>query len=429
LKKLIQILILLLTVTSTAYSATINQVVSLVLKNNPEIKKAREETKITLAQYKEAVSKFFPTVKLEYLKAHLSDVPTYSIAIPGFPPMSFAWFERNFYTFKVSATQPIFMGGKLILNKEIRKKIHDASFYQFEEVVNKVVCQTKKDFYTAVEAKNAVLIAEKYLKAAKSHYRTVKAFYDEGIVARRDLLEAQVNLKEAEESLEKAKNAYKVALEKLKEDTAYTLKNADVPEKINSVVVKGSLEKFIKLALENRPILKALKMEKKAAKEGVKMSYASFSPNVFLNLTYEKTNQYPMNENFDDVQVAVGVTFPLFEGGYRFFRIEEAKGMKRKVDFDYEKAVNAVKLQVTAAYSKLQTAKRRIETAKTMVKEAEELLRDSKERYKEHVGTSTEVVDAIAYLTKARGILNSAVADYNRAVADLEYAVGKKLNN
>ncbi|SMP04775.1 Outer membrane protein TolC [Desulfurobacterium pacificum] len=425
-KRLMPILILV-ALTKSVYSATLGEVIDLALKNNPEIKKAKEETKITLAQYKEAISKFFPDVKLEYFKTHLSDVPSYSMSIPGLPPMNFSLFEKNFYMFKVSATQPIFMGGKLILNKEIKKKIHTASFYQFEEVTNRIVCQVKKDFYTAVEAKNAVLIAKEYLKAAESHYKTVKAFYDEGIVARRDLLEAEVNLKEAEESLEKAKNAYKVAIEKLKEDTGYTLKDENVPIKTDFVKVKESLKELIKLALKNRPILKALKLEKKAADEGVKMSYASFSPDVFLNLTYEKTDQYPMNGNFDNVQVSLGVSLPLFEGGYRFFRVEEAKGMRRKVDYEYEKAVNAVKLQVTAAYSKLKTAQKRIETAKAMVREAEELLKDSKERYKEHVGTSTEVVDAIAYLTKAKGILNSAVADYSRAVADLEYAIGKRI--
>ncbi len=425
-KKLIPIL-MLVALSKNVYSTTLNEVVSLVFKNNPEIKKAREETKVTYAQYKEAVSKFFPTVKLEYAKTHLSDAPSYTMDIPGLPPSSFAFFEENFYTFKISATQPVFMGGKLILNKEIKKKLHTASFYQFEETVNKVLCQAKKDFYTAVEAKNSVLIAKEYLRAAESHYKTVKAFYDEGIVARRDLLEAEVNLKEAEEFLEKAENAYKVALEAIKEDTGYTLKNDDVPVKVEVVEVKKKLEELVRLALKNRPILKTLKLEKKAADEGVKMSYAFFSPDVFLNLTYEKTDQYPMNGNFDNVQVSLGVSLPLFEGGFRFFRVEEAKGMRRKIDYEYEKTVNAVKLQVTAAYSKLKTAQKRIETAKAMVREAEELLKDSEERYKEHVGTSTEVVDAIAYLTKAKGILNSAVADYNRAVADLEYAIGEEL--
>jgi len=427
--KKITLITTLLIFSNSAFATTLNEILKLSLKNNPTIKKAKQEIKITKAQYEEAISKFLPEVKLEYAKTHLSKVPTFpmNVPVPGLPPLEFSMTEKNFYNLKIEITQPVFMGGKLILNKEIKRKLHTASFYLFQETVNQITNQVKKDFYKAVEAKNALIIAESFLKAAKEHYKTVKSFYDEGIVARRDLLEAEVQLKRAEESLDKARSFYKIALEKIKEDTGYTIQTVSVPQKVKTEKIKLNLKSLIEEAYKNRPILKALKLQKKVAKEGVKLSYAAFSPNVFLNLSYNRNNQYPFNENFKNFAAMIGVSIPVFEGGERFFKIEEARERKEQVNFSYEEAKNKVKLQVTAAYLKLKTAASRIETAKVMVKEAKELLKDSKERYKEQVGTSTEVVDAIAYLTKAENTLNSALADYNKALADLEYAVGKSL--
>ena len=404
---------------------TLSAILEAALNNNPEIRAAKEEERISEFQYREAIARFFPEISLQYARVSLSDVPGYSMVLPGLSPMRFEIMESDFYDLKLNLSQPLFTGGRLLFNAKLKKELRTAAFYRFQETVLRVLTEVKKDYYSLVEAESAVRIAEEYLNAVREHYRTVKAFFDEGIVPRRDLLEVNFKLKEAEERLERARSAYRVALEKLKKDTGYSLENIELSGKeLGYVPVKLSEEEFIALALRNRPLLRALELVKKGTEYGVKLSYSRFLPAVSLNLSYDRTSQYPGNGNFDSTTVSILVNFPVFQGTRRFWELREAKSRRRKAELSLEEAKNAVRLQVIAALSSLKAAEARIETAKAMVKEASELLRDSKERYKEHVGTSTEVIDAMAYLVKAKGFLNSAFADYNRALADLEYATG-----
>ena len=426
-KKLLLLMVLIPSLSMAETVKDLKSLLKIAVENNPEIKISKKEREISNYQFKEAVGRFLPTVKFQYTKTSLSDVPAYTMSLPGLSPMEFSIMEKNFYTLNLNLTQPLFTGGKLTYNLKMKEELKTASFYQFQETVLKVLTEIKKDYYTLSEAKSAVEIAESYLKAVKEHLKDVKAFFDEGIVPRRDFLEAEVRVRDAEEQLENAKRAYRVALEKLRSDAG----RSDIEVKVGELKYLHSNfteKELLKAAFENRPLLKYLEKLKKGANYGVKLSYSQFLPNVVLSLSYDRTDQYPMNGNFDRTAVGIAVQFPIFEGAQRFWKVKEAKAQKAKAELSIKKAKDLVRLQVISAYTALKAAEARIRTAKKMVEEAEELLRDSRERYREHVGTSTEVTDAIAYYVKAKGYLNSALADYNRALADLEYAVGKSLN-
>ena len=423
---MIPVLLLIFLLPVNLRAGEIEKLISLALENSKEIQKVRADCKISDLLYREAVSSYFPTVNLFYRKTNLTDVPTYSFSLPGFPSATFSLFNSNYYQFGVNLSQPIFTGGQITFSVRLREKQKRASYYFFKETVNRVVLSVKEDYYNLLKAKASVETAKAYLKAAKKHYRDVKAFFDEGIVPRRDLLEAEVKLRDAEEKLTYARALYRVALEKLKTDVG--VPDIDfVPEgELHFEPVKFKLEELLKTAYSSRPLLKYAQMVKRAADEGVRLSASAFSPKLFLGVNYQKTDQYP-GETYSSTAVSFTLNFPLFEGGKRFFEVERAREERRKAEISLKDLRDRVRLQVVSAYTKLLSAQARVKTARSEVKEAEELLRDSRERYREHVGTSTEVVDAIAYLYSARNSLNSALADYNIALSELEFAVGKPL--
>ena len=404
----------------------LDTLISLALKNSKEIQKAKIEYRISDLEYREALSSYFPQVNLYYRRTNLSDVPTYSFNIPGLPPSRFSLFSESYYQFGVNVSQPLFTGGRITFSSRLKEKQKEASYYLFKEAVNRVIYTVKEDYYNLLKARAGVEAAEAYLKAVRSHYRTVKAFFEEGIVPRRDLLEAEVKLRDAEEKLTSAKAAYSVALEKLKTDIGMPELPFTPKGTLSFKPFNRSMEELLKEAYANRPILNYGRKMKEVSEEGVKLSASAFSPEVLLNLNYQKTDQYP-GETYSSTAVAFTVNFPLFEGGRRFFRLEKAREERRRAAVSLKDLKDKVRLQVISAYTALRSAASRVETAKAQLKEAEELLRDSKERYREHVGTSTEVVDAIAYLYSARSSLNRALADYNRALARLEFAVGKPI--
>ncbi|WP_457567274.1 TolC family protein [Desulfurobacterium sp.] len=421
--KKLAIALLMIPSLSMAKGLTLSQIIEKALTESPKIKIAKREEKISQYQYREAIGKFFPTINLEYRKFSHSDVPEMTFPIPPLPPSAFPLLEKHYHDFQATLTQPLFTGGYLFYNAKLKKAEENAQFYRFQDSVAKVIAEVKKDYYTLAEAETAVKIARDYVKAAKNHLRDAKAFYEEGVVARRDYLEAEVKYREALESLTKARSFYTVALEKLRTDAGIQNETVKV-EKLSYSPVRFTRQELIDKALKTNPLLMAVRKMKEGADYGVKLAYSQFLPKVSAVFGYEKTDQYPGVGEFDETFGALIVQMPIFEGSQRYWRTLEAKENREKAHLTLRQAEDQIKLGITAAFSKLQSAASRIKTAQTMVEQAKELLRDSKERYKAHVGTSTEVCDAIAYFVKAEGTLNAAIADYNRALADLEYLTG-----
>ena len=420
------ILVLLVLLPAELKAGELQKLIALALKNSKEIQKSKIDYKISDLLYREAVSGYFPKVDLFYRKTNLTDSPSYSFGLPGLPPASFSLFNRSYYQFGVNLSQPLFTGGEITYSVKLREKEKKATYYLFKEAVNRVVFTVKEDYFNLLKAKAAVDTAKAYYAAAEKHYEDVKAFFDEGIVPRRDLLEAEVKLRDAEEKVASAESLYTVALEKLKTDVGVPELPFKPKAHLTYRPVKLSLNSLLKTAYSCRPLIQYVSMVKKAAAEGVKLSASAFSPKLFLNIGYQKTDQYP-GSAYSSTAVSVTLSFPLFEGGRRFLQLEKAREERRKAEVSLKEVKEKVRLQVVSAYTKLQSAAARIKTARAQVKEAKELLRDSEERYREQVGTSTEVVDALAYLYAARSALNTALADYNIALSELEFAVGKPL--
>ena len=420
------ILMLILFLPITVKAKELDKLILLALKNSKEIEKAKSDYRISDLLYREAVSSYFPTLNLFYRRTELTDVPAYSFSLPGLPPATFSLFNSSYYQFGVNLSQPLFTGGQITFSVKLREKQKKAAYYLFKETVNRVVLTVKEDYYNLLKAKASVETAEAYLKAARKHYSDVKAFFDEGIVPRRDLLEAEVKLRDAEEKLTYARSLYRVALEKLKTDVGLPDINLTLKGKLQFQPVNFNLRELLHQAYSSRPLLRYARLIKEASEEGVKLSASAFSPRLLLNINYQKTDQYP-GETYSSTAFSFTLNFPLFKGGKRFFELERAREERRKAEVSLKDLKDRVRLQVVSAYTRLLSAAARVKTAQSQVEEARELLRDSEERYREHVGTSTEVVDAIAYLYSARSSLNSALSDYNTALSELEFAVGKPL--
>jgi len=407
----------------------LQRLIERALKSSPKVEQAERQFKASEYEVKKAYGNYLPTVKFTYSYTDLSDTPSYTMEVPGapLPPTSFSLFKRKFYKEELSLEAPLFTGGRVLNLIRVKKGQREAYRLYLKEVKNLIVERVKEDYYGVLKAKALVKTAESSLKSAKEHYKVVKAFFDEGIVPRRDLLEAEVKVSQAEERLREARGYYRIALERLRVDSGVFDFEPFGELSLKVEARHFDLTKLIEKALKERPAVKEVEELLKASKGAVKLAKSRFLPEAFVRLSYSRTDQYPLNGNFSNKEASLGISVPIFEGSRRFWEVKRAREESLKVKAKLEEVKREVRLQVVSAYTELETALKRIETARKRVEEARELLRDSKERYREHVGTSTEVIDAIAYLTNAKASLIKAVADYYTALARLEYAVGGRL--
>ena len=122
-----------------------------------------------------------------------------------------------------------------------------------------------------------------------------------------------------------------------------------------------------------------------------------------------------------------GATFNLFGGGATNARVHINTSELASLRITRDKIVDAVRLDVKAAYLNLQSSQQQVEVTKTAVAQAEENLRLQRLRYQEGVGTATEVLDAVTLLTSTQTGRLRAQYGFERAEAGLLYSMGRDL--
>jgi len=149
-------------------------------------------------------------------------------------------------------------------------------------------------------------------------------------------------------------------------------------------------------------------------------------PSFYVSGGYEYSeNQYLVHQ--DNWALIAGVSINLFSGGATSSKVSMTKGELRSLRINREKLLDAVRLDVQAAWLDLQSSTQKVEVATAAVAQSEENLRLQRLRYKEGVGTSTEVLDAVTLMTTSETNAWKANFGVRRAEAALLYTMGRDL--
>ncbi len=410
---------------ASAQAQPLSYFINSALKKNPSLNIQASKLQSAKAEKKIALGNYLPKVNLSYNKLWQSDVPTFTLPTPALP-LSFALYKKNFYDFKINAVWPIFTGGRTTFNYFLKSRLEKAEALKLKLEKNRVVLTVKLDYYEALKAKRLLKSAKEVLKAAEKNLSDAEKLFKSGVVVKRDVLEAQVNLRKAQDRLSAAESYYETALQKLSSDSGVLNPSVD-GDFPKPKALPLNLEKLQSLAQKHNPAILAAEEALNATKYGLKLSYSQFLPTAAVFAQYDRTNQFNGIGTFSDRIVGFEVDVPIFNGAKRFFEISKAKSKLNSTRYLVRKVENNVKVAVASSYYSLSSAYQRIEFAQSAVKEAKELLRESQLRYENQAGTSTEVSNALAYLASTQADLAQALADYYESLAKLEYAVGVNL--
>lgn len=272
-----------------------------------------------------------------------------------------------------------------------------------------------------------VLTAEQLLKAAgeelaqnEAHRKDAQALYDEGVVTRNDVLQAEVRL---------------AASRQLQLDRQGELENAWLrlnyltgrsPQARAELQAEAAFDLTVVPAAEavaRRPELVAQRQQVTAAQEELRQVGGEFWPELFAHLGADYVeNSYLKEQTI--YSATLGLRFNLYDGAASSARLRAARqtlDMERRRLADLEQQSM---LDYRSAGNDAKVAAQRIKVAQTAIAQAEENLRINQDRYREQVGTATEVLDAQTLLTQTRTDLARAQFDYQVAVARVRRAAG-----
>jgi TolC family type I secretion outer membrane protein len=162
-----------------------------------------------------------------------------------------------------------------------------------------------------------------------------------------------------------------------------------------------TLEKFIQQAQLHRPELNIAKFRVKAGEAQVEIADAERLPEVLLMAGYRQSSGSEL-DFYDDWNVGVQLSVPVFDGGERRSRVSQARISRKQSVYDLEKIRLSVNKQVQDAWHRYIEANSRLQVTETSIAEAYEALSIEKLRYEQGVGIITDLLDAESGLLSAQ---------------------------
>jgi len=397
----------------------------LVNENSRLIKITGHEEKMSEADTLIARSKLLPEINASGGYTSLAYQPE---AIFGSQsvPMS----ERNFLSYSLNIQQTLYDFQNSASRYEASKKLLNVKKFDAARIRNLVAIDFVLVYLDLLESENMLKVSEKEVERLQSHLHDANSLYEEGVITKNDLLQAEVKISDAKQRLLTQKNLRAVTASRLNSILVRPL-NADTQveelRETSPQVVEMKREKAWEIAERQRPeiqiiaeTMKALDLEKTARK-------ADYFPKLFLKGGYDYTeNQYQLHQGNWSATLGMGIN--LYQGGSTKAELMKIDSQRLKLVEEKNKLMDDIRLEVEKYLLDVNTARERVAVTRGAVQQAEENLRINRVKYEAGAGTATDVLDAVTLLSVAETNNYKSVYDLKKAEAAVLYATGTELS-
>lgn len=407
---------------------TLDEAISLAVTKSTEATLA--ETKVSTSQFEMESTKnnAYPEVKLSGQFQRITD-PNITFKIPQSDGEATATPKVDQLMIgQATVGMPLFSGFKIKNSIKASEDLYNAETYNAKYTKEQLAMQTILLYVNLYKAQESVKLIQENLKSANQRVTDFSNMEQNGLIARNDLLKAQLQSSNIEVTLEDAKKQesvinYQLATflklpegTKLEPSTAYFGNS-------NGTVLPGTSE------TAGRNDLEALKWQQKATEANVKVAKAGYYPSVNLLGGYAAVDVRNLIQVTNAMNFGVGVSYDLsgiFKNGKHVKAAQSrADETKQQVDLLNEK----IKVQVQQAEENYNLAIKQNKVYTQAVEQSEENYRIVKDKYDNGLVDTNDLLEADIEQLKAR--LNQAFskADITQRYFELQNVTGTLTNN
>ena len=439
---------------------SVDDCIELAIKNSPQVQIYQEYIELYDARVGQSKASYFPTigasVGYDFANTETKLRSTHS----------------NNMSAQVALNQLIYSFGKVFSQVRMQKFYKIAAEYDLQNAILDTANNVRSAYYGVLAAKANLDIQHANVLVNERQYNRTKAFFDEGLVSKIDLVNQEVYLSDAEISLVSAENTYQnsiiqlnnamyivnapdyqientetfnfknnyaeinllnIANTKTKDDGTIEPKEAvltmqvektNILENYKFTSYPYSLEESIEIAYKNRPDLLSMEATKDAVNEELKYTKKEYFPDLTGSVGY--------NWNNNSYYSANGITLGAYlsTSGLNFMetklKIKESKSQleiaKRNVDLVKQN----IYFEVQSAYINMIQLEKNIPLMQTKVRQTLENYELADARYEVGLGNFIELQDAKENYNNAQRDYVQTIYNYNVALTDLRTAMGEK---
>jgi len=423
---------------TTRQALSLQDALALALETNRKLQAAREAIIAARQNLRQAQASFFPTLAVQSAvrgfstaQSDVSNRAQRALAEDNRSGGSASGISLT-WDAALQLGYTIYAGGQRRARVEQAEEQLRQAIYNELQVAQETQLNVSIAYYELQDADARINIAKSALRNATISLEDAQARFASGVGTKFAVLQAEVQLTNAEQQLVNAQRDREIAERSLA--AILSLGNQAGILAKDKVKPNGqwelSLEDSIVLAWQQRPELiiplsqrRFQEAQKQIALSGIRPNLSAFARAESLRFIASPNELEAGGFGFG---YAFGLEFRwnLFDGGASIAGARQAEANIGIADINYANTRNQIRLEVERAFSAFKANEKNLESAVLAVEQADESLRLARLRFQAGVGTQTDVINQENALTQAQGNLVTVVLGYNRAIAQLEQAVG-----
>lgn len=368
----------------------------LLEKNNHEVALANTKAETKKYEWEQSKNHQYPDVKLsgQYMRLTDADVklkfPSSSSGGSSSSPK-----VNQLMLGQANASLPLFSGGKIRNGIKASENLYKAevanSLNSKEELAMKII-----EYYAQLyKALKTVEFTQDNLKSAQERVKDFNNLEQNGIIARNDLLKAQLQLAKVQLSLDEANknvNVVNFALVTL----------LDLPQDYKIGIDEHQFDGNTPLtpitsteqAIQNRKDLEAVHYYQKANENSIKIARSGYYPSIALSAGYIALSL----ENVADVTNAMnfggGISYNLSSLFKTTKEVKVAKSKAEELKQTEALLQEGIKIQTQQAFENFVLAQKQNKVYEQAIEQTKENYRIVKDKHTNGLATATELIDA-----------------------------------
>jgi len=413
---------------------SLSESIAIALERSTLVKASVYAVKGADYERKAAGTDFLPKINTAYGFTRFNEDPHMKSPAGeySFYPIDMKIGDKERYQWNTYLTQPLFTGGALVSAYQIAKLGKDVAQENLNKARQEIILKVKEAYFTILKIQKIRTVALQAVEQVNSHVEVAQAFYDQEMIPRNDLLEAQVRFAQVKQDLIRADNGVEIAKAYfntvLRREVSQPVEVEDILEYQPEVF---SLDECANEAFQKRPEMREAEFTLEKTQKGVKLAKSRFFPTLSLVTDYQRMGEHAdLGGNpYEDPErwmVTTLFSWDVWEWGKRHYQVSASRAKVAQAEELKKQVGDVIALEVKESYLNLTEAEKNIMVAKTAIDQAEENFKLNKEKYNEQMATTTDVLDAQTLLTQAQSNYYNALSDYHIAKAKLGRAMGRE---
>lgn len=320
---------------------------------------------------------------------------------------------------------PLFAGFKIQSGVESAKYLQEASQMDLQKDQSDVIQRIVAAYTSLYKASAGVALVTENLRQAEARVKDMSNMEQNGLLARNDLLKAQLQKSNVALALLDAQSNYRLANQQmnlllgLAEETRIQTDTSFL-----TLAEQHSLNEWESIALNKREDAAALGYRLKAAEIGIKYAKSDYYPSLALTGGYIGAYVPNILTINDAVNAGVGLSYSPSSLWKTGAKVNQAKARLSEIEANQAQLLDGIRLQVAQAFEQYQLCKEKIAVYALAVTQSEENYRIVNNKYHNSLATTTDLLDADIAQLQAKLNYAFAKADAYGAYIKLQQTTG-----